>query len=368
MGIAVIFLIFSIVFMVVQISKAAEDSKKTKINKKADELKSLATYEYDGTLKLWKRSPDLASIISIADDQNIVTAYNPEKLHVGAVSVGGVVSGGAFTTGGNHYIAHSEKSGKSKLVYGGDRRIINKIWLPAELFAQAEKSSIAQYLDKNKQQISVVDDVWLSQFDLMWKQANLQAGNLGLTDAEKRGYPTYEKCLAILNWICRFRDEKNYPSQYKPTNQDVSLENIQTEDEVQGSQKEEKSSLAMDTEEGGLFNAQHELKALKKLLDEGVITLEYYDLKEKQLMEDNPQIFKDPQFIKEKQLAGEQQRSLIENELKNISYLAKLGSSSTARVLLEALYDKTKYEPLKQIILMPDDQMLSETEKLLEKL
>ena len=89
---------------------------------------------------------------------------------------------------------------------------------------------------------------------------------------------------------------------------------------------------------------------------------------EEQLTKENQQSFDDLLLIKEPKPIDEQQRKLITDELKNVTYVAKLGSSSAARVFLETLYAKTQYAPLKHIILMPDDQILSATEKLLEKL
>ena len=177
-----------------------------KNEKEKEEFDAVASFNYVDTLYLKKRSSVIQKRVKIVEDRNVVTAYNPKQTHIGAVSVGGVVSGGTYTTGGNYYVAHSEKNGRYKLVYSENDKsssTINKIQLTDELFQQAKNSSIKEYLDEKKKQIVVVSEVYLSGYDMMWKMANLQTGNFGLTEAEKAGYPSYEKCQAILNWICR---------------------------------------------------------------------------------------------------------------------------------------------------------------------
>lgn len=44
------------------------------------------------------------------------STYDPEKIHIGAVSVGGVTTGGVYKTGGNYY-SKSYSSDRCKLIY-----------------------------------------------------------------------------------------------------------------------------------------------------------------------------------------------------------------------------------------------------------
>lgn len=281
MGFAILLLIVSILFFILKVCGVASETKAKQTNEAAEELRSLAYLDYDGTLKVFERSPNLLNIISIVDDSNIVTAYDPEQLHIGVVSVGGVVSGGAYKTGGNYYISHSEKSGKSRLVYGGDKRIISRIWLTPELFNQAESSAISQYLDKSRNEIKVIDDVNLSQFDLMWKQANIQNGNLGLTEAEKAGYPSYEKCHAILKWLCS--TDSNTAYIYYCKNCGAAL--AATSDFKPEKCHKCSSPISETTITRDKWRSFLNEQKIQALFDDGILTQEEYEEKKRKLQE-----------------------------------------------------------------------------------
>lgn len=163
-------------------------------------------YFYDaksGVLTLKKRSPQLADYVIISADKDVSAIYNPVKVHIGGATVGGVTTGGVYTTGGNYSVSSVKKSGYYPLLckYGGE--MIKKIAIPKEEIINAKKSSISQYFNAERAVISVIDDIEFSDYE---RVANLNTftmtGGFSLDKSAKRGYPSYEKSLSILNWIC----------------------------------------------------------------------------------------------------------------------------------------------------------------------
>lgn len=149
--------------------------------------------QYTLTAILLKIDTRIWDVIKIEDSYYIYTKYEPEKLHIGAASVGGVTTGGAYKTGGYNYIAASSKSGTCYLQYDG--HIIVHIKLTDEMFKDAQKSSIAPYLDDAQKCINVHNPVQRSTSELMMSLKNIQStGNAG---NDFRGYPSREKCEQI---------------------------------------------------------------------------------------------------------------------------------------------------------------------------
>ena len=125
-------------------------------------------------------------------------SYKPLQVHIGSATVGGVTSGGVYTTGDYHYISGEHTNGLCRLEYTGC--IVAKIQLSEPLYAEAKKSSIKKYLNSEKQ-IEVIkpETVSTSDLEIAYKLLN-ETGYVGNKFA-KNGYPKYEKCKEIMDWI-----------------------------------------------------------------------------------------------------------------------------------------------------------------------
>lgn len=165
-------------------------------------LRGVATYDSNNrVLTLKKRGSSLTGALAIKDDKNYFISYKPEKYIYTSATVGGITTGGVTKTGGYNYISGSQKSGKYQILYYDD--LVSRIALTEELFLQAKESPIAKYLDESTKEIVVIQPI---QTSLVTKSllasGNINAAmNLGMKES-KEGYPSYEKCTAILNWIC----------------------------------------------------------------------------------------------------------------------------------------------------------------------
>ncbi len=162
-----------------------------------------AHMEFNGAkqeLSVIKRGQAFREFVKIKQVMDYVEGYEPEKLHFGAATVGGITTGGTYKTGGYNYIAGTKETGKyilNLLLYKQD---IKTITLSPELAKEARKSKIKKYVDKSGV-IAVVEDSSSSV-----TIPDYAAGNEALTmDFIKRqvlaGYPTYEKCKEILDWL-----------------------------------------------------------------------------------------------------------------------------------------------------------------------
>ena len=158
--------------------------------------------EKTATLTILERNPEIAKAVKIVNDKNISVGYEPEKLHYGSVSVGGVTTGGFYKTGGYNTFSSSGKSGYVYLDYLG--HMIRYIQLDNQLYELAQGSSIAAYLNGSKQ-IQVVNPVSLSIDDVKGvfdSSGHLGAGANTVMQKSKQGYPSHQKCWEILHWIC----------------------------------------------------------------------------------------------------------------------------------------------------------------------
>lgn len=129
---------------------------------------------YDSTKKeicVTKQGKVFLEALKIEEVMDYVQGYEPEKLHVGAATVGGVTTGGVYKTGGYSYIAGTKKTGKYALVYGGV--YIQTIKLSPELAKEAEKSDIKKYVDGS----GVITVIGQSSAKL----PDYAAGNMALT-------------------------------------------------------------------------------------------------------------------------------------------------------------------------------------------
>lgn len=143
--------------------------------------------------------------------------YVPEELHVGAVTVGGITTGGTYKTGG--YIHEkSYNSGKYDLCYANyghnePQVVVKEIVLSTQLAEKARNSPISQYLKGNS--IIVVNEVEPSAINGMMMYMGKTTSALTLMEQEKsEGYPTKEKCEAILKWLSGSSAPQPYAETY----------------------------------------------------------------------------------------------------------------------------------------------------------
>lgn len=103
----------------------------------------------------------------------------------------------------DNYVSGSVDSDKCTLHFLGHK--IEVIQLTDALYKKAQKSEIEKYLN-NKKQIVVEDKDAshraLGGVSMLGSVLNTSAGSLLLQNAQKYGYPTREKCLIIMDWLC----------------------------------------------------------------------------------------------------------------------------------------------------------------------
>ena len=179
----------------------------------------------DRTLRIDSRGKDLRPVISIRKVMDCHLGYEPEKLHYGSATVGGVTSGGFYTTGGYNKILDSKNSGKAMLEFIGESSALNialdmlsgksqlgkaidQIILSERLYAEAEKSNIAKYLNPETMSIEMVPKVTRPTQDantLLNNAMKLVSGaplRSGMAINAPSYYPTYEKCKEVYDWLC----------------------------------------------------------------------------------------------------------------------------------------------------------------------
>lgn len=150
------------------------------------------------TIHLFKRDRRLADYFKIKDDHNIHVKYEPEKLHIGAVTVGGVTTGGTYTTGDYNYIAGTSKSGFAQLEYKGN--IVFYIQLNKDLYNQAKKSAIVEYLNHDTKQIRVCGNGEFTQADIEKMITNYKTTGFGGNFDQTKA--TFAQCEQIVAWMC----------------------------------------------------------------------------------------------------------------------------------------------------------------------
>lgn len=182
--------------------------------KKAEAALSNCRFE-KGTLYVSEQNKLFASVLVIKKHE--VSQYREEalKVHVGAATVGGVTTGGVYTTGGG--LSQTDyRDGRVKLIYMCvrkpkeneihlstfiDEHEVNSIVLSDKLAAKAKKSGIKEHLNGNR--IVIVQDVKPSKAvaELMrYGRSTLAVNQLSIEKAQ--GYPSREKCEAIIAWLC----------------------------------------------------------------------------------------------------------------------------------------------------------------------
>lgn len=173
----------------------------------AGEAKDLLQFS-DHVLTVQKRDSVIAELICVVTGKRLKTGYEPEKIHIGAATVGGVTTGGVYKTGGYKYIAGTEKNGKFELHFASSNleyaSQINTIQLTPELYEEALQSDdIRPYLNKSGQ-IVVVQSMPVSDAA---RTLAMQGEYYMINREQEPGYPTLEKCQKIVAWLSQHTAE-----------------------------------------------------------------------------------------------------------------------------------------------------------------
>lgn len=180
-------------------------------------LSDYMTYDKETQqLTIYKRDSGLAklmdefNLIQILDDQNYSSHVTPTKVHIGSATVGRVTTGGVYTTGGDTVVDGHYKTGKFFLQYCDvsykqlelkqkdfAKGHIKTIKLMPSIKDAVRGSSIEQYVSGDC--IIVEQNAGLSFSEIQAAMQNLNSGQT--QSAVKRGYPTREKCDAIIKWL-----------------------------------------------------------------------------------------------------------------------------------------------------------------------
>lgn len=158
-------------------------------------------------LHVEKQCKHLRKLLAVKNHPVASVKYNEEKIHVGAVTVGGVTTGGAYKTGGD-YSVREFNSERCELVFQRSVGLnfdlettpIEEIYLSRKLVEKAKGTPVEKYIAG-------------SSICVMWKvKCSSAVGNLmrmgrtsealtQLSIEEAAGYPTREKCDAIIDFL-----------------------------------------------------------------------------------------------------------------------------------------------------------------------
>lgn len=181
-------------------------------SKARNELGTLPSFDTNtGELSVFRRAPALRKVISFHDDKNFTTKDDPVKVHYGSATVGGITTGGTYTTGGGQVFSGSYNTGKAYLEYNDILLGIHKdgkyikgtiktIRITSEMYNSAD-SSMKEIInhDGRGYYITVIENAKMNVNEIQYAMGNLTSGHT--QDMLKRGYPTRAKCEKILNWL-----------------------------------------------------------------------------------------------------------------------------------------------------------------------
>ena len=155
-----------------------------------------------------KQSSAFSTVLTLQAYKVNTVQYVPEKIHVGAATVGGVTTGGAYKTGGYNNVK-STNVDRYKLIYktiGANQSVteheVQDIVLSDTLAEKACNSGIKQYM-KGNNRIEIVEVVRGSTYVAALMESGQTAAAVSQLSIEKAaGYPSKEKCEDILAWLC----------------------------------------------------------------------------------------------------------------------------------------------------------------------
>ena len=122
-------------------------------------------------LQLFKRDERIRDYVKVTEAHNLSVAHEPEKIHIGAVSVGGVTTGGVYKTGGYDYVKIGSKNGDGMLTYKGS--FIKTVKLSDETYKSAKKD-IPSWVNDSEKQLNLYTTI----------------------------RPSVEMCEFLLDWFC----------------------------------------------------------------------------------------------------------------------------------------------------------------------
>lgn len=190
---------------------------------KKKELSKYAELKSGGILEIKKVTKKVVDNIAMKDAHNVNIAYDPVKLHIGAVSVGGVVSGGAYTTGGKNYVSSIEKSGQVDLTFLDET--VFEICFPSEFKSIAKQTEVKRYLKKNGN-ISARSNTKLTEVEM--RQFLMEVENYGMSNLVNKSAPSVEQCKCIIDFLYSCYVEETY-------NDALELSNTKTADSLKES-------------------------------------------------------------------------------------------------------------------------------------
>lgn len=205
------------VVIAVPIFKAFYRARKKLAEKQRNQIETLQSistnFSYDHIRKhlvVKNRCPKNAVAFGVKDYKRRNYSDVPAKLVYTGATVGGITTGGVHLSGGYTSVADGVKSGKCVLLYS---------WYDGQKVQTGEVETIAvrdwndnnynefkisKYVHKGK--IIVVDDKAKTKKAGMLAHLNMDiksATTLNMyEDAVIDDYPTEEKCLEIVSWIC----------------------------------------------------------------------------------------------------------------------------------------------------------------------
>lgn len=166
------------------------------------------------TLSVYHKHERFSDVLATRPHMIDTYNYDPLKVHIGAVTVGGVTSGGVYTTGGKYY-AKGVSTGRKELVfrrYEEGKMIsyeVKRINLSESLAAEARETPvIKEYMVEDA--IEVVRDVEISAYACRMMEAGMREGlcsggslqaSTQIQRENAEGYPDEEKCRAIIRWL-----------------------------------------------------------------------------------------------------------------------------------------------------------------------
>ena len=165
--------------------------------------------EGGGFLILRKRHSKYGAYFSIEEAHKYYVNKEPVKIHYGSATVGGVTTGGFYTTGGQQSINKGlPVADKYILRYKG--KVVNHIQFndfqrgDEPLLIKAKQDKIISKYVSDRGAIVVIPAAEKISVSNEKKASFLQTGNYQhLIDEVISNYPSKEKCQDIVDWICQ---------------------------------------------------------------------------------------------------------------------------------------------------------------------